>query len=81
MYQKAKSFKLELPDGVLAYRLLKSANLSPEHEQLARATLTSLTLDKMKEHLKKIFSDVSSAPLSTSVKVEPTYEASHENYT
>ena len=43
LYQKAKNFKFELPDGVLAYRLLKSANLSSEHEQLARATLPALT--------------------------------------
>ena len=32
LYQKAKGFELALPDGVLAYRLLKSANLSSEHE-------------------------------------------------
>ena len=31
LYQKAKNFKLELPDGVLAYRLLRSANLSDTH--------------------------------------------------
>ena len=80
LYQKAKNFKLELPDGVLAYRLLKSANLSSEHEKLARATLADLTYDKMKAQLKKIFSDNSSSPTSTSMKIEPTYETTHENY-
>ena len=79
LYQKAKNFKFELPDGVLAYRLLKSANLSSEHEQLARATLPSLTYANMKSQLKKIFNDsapsVPSVPVS--VKIEPTYNANH----
>ena len=39
MYHKLKQHKMELPDGVLAYRLLKSAHLSEQHEQLARANI------------------------------------------
>ena len=79
LYQKAKNFKLELPDGVLAYRLLRSANLSDTHVQLARATLPSLTYNNMQQQLKKIFSDgsVQSSSLA-SVKIEPTYESSHQ---
>lgn len=78
LYQKAKHFKLDLPDGVLAYRLLRSANLSDTHAQLARATLPSLTYNNMQQQLKKIFSDgtVQSKPLA-SVKIEPTFESSH----
>ena len=34
---------MELPDRVLAYRVLKSANLSTENEKLARATIKELT--------------------------------------
>ena len=48
MHHKLKQHKMELPDGVLAYRLLKSAHLSEKHEQLARPTLTELTCDNMK---------------------------------
>ena len=76
LYQKAKNFKFELPDGVLAYRLLKSANLSSEHEQLARATLPSLTYANMKNQLKKIF-DNNSTSVPVSVKIEPTYNTTH----
>ena len=45
---------MELPDGVLAYRLLKSANISKEKQQLARATLTELTFTNMRKQLKAI---------------------------
>ena len=78
LYQKAKNFTLVLPDGVLAYRLLKSANLSSEHEQLAKATLPSLTYANMKKQLKKIFNDVSTSSLPISVKVEPAYKSTHD---
>ena len=78
LYQKAKNFTLVLPDGVLAYRLLKSANLSSEHEQLAKATLPSLTYANMKKQLKKIFNDVSTASSPISVKVEPAYNSTHD---
>ena len=76
LYQKAKNFSFVLPDGVLAYRLLKSANLSSEHEQLARATLPSLTYDNMKNQLKKIFNN-NSTSVPVSVKIEPTYNTTH----
>ena len=42
LYNKLKVYQMELPDGVLAYRVLKSANLSEENEKLARATITTL---------------------------------------
>ena len=74
LYQKAKHYKLELPDGVLAYRLIRSANLSDAHQQLARATLPSLTYANMQTQLKKIFTDSSSQGVPSArvaVKVEP----------
>ena len=77
MYHKLKQHKLELPDGVLAYRLLKSAHLSEQHEQLARATLTELTYDNMKGQLKKVFGDPASledVSHMPSVKVEPVLQ-------
>ena len=41
----------------LAYHLLKSANLSETHEQLARVTIKELKYDEMQLQLKKIFGD------------------------
>ena len=35
LYNKLKVYQMELPDGVPAYRVLKSANLSEENEKLA----------------------------------------------
>ena len=46
-------------DDVLAYRLLKSANLSNYHEELIKATIPDLEFDIMTYQLKKTFSDAS----------------------
>ena len=40
---KVKVYNIELPDAVMAYRLLESANLQPSKSELIRATITSLT--------------------------------------
>ena len=40
---------------ILAYRLLKSANLEDTQEQLIRATVKELTYDAMQLQLKNIF--------------------------
>ena len=55
LYNKAKHHKIELPEGVLAYRFLNSANISSHHKQLGRATLPELSYQSMKDQLKKIF--------------------------
>ena len=47
LYNKLKVYQMELPDGVLAYRVLKSANLFEENEKLAQATITTLTYESM----------------------------------
>ena len=39
---------MELPTGVLAYRLLKSVDISDDKQQLARATMLNFTYDDMK---------------------------------
>ena len=51
---KLREFQITLPKPVLAYRALKSANLSPENERLIRATINNLTLYDMAQQLKKI---------------------------
>ena len=51
--------KTPYDDGVLAYRLLKQANLTKDQEILAIATVkTDLTFDQMKDSLKRAFGDV-----------------------
>ena len=56
---KLKEHSIELPDAVLAYRLLNSANIGTEKEQLARATISKLTYVNMKDQLRKIFDETS----------------------
>ena len=77
LYEVIKKYKMELPDRVLAYRLLKSANTSKEKQQLARATLTELTFDNMRKQLKAIHesaSDLYDIQTELPIKVEPVYE-------
>ena len=53
-----KSHKLKnetLSDDLLAYRLLKAANLQERDEQLVKATVSKLTYREVKDQLKKIF--------------------------
>ena len=60
--------------------LLKSANISQEKEQLARATLTELTYAGMKKQLEKIFDETgvgsSNTIQSGNIKIEPVFQAS-----
>ena len=55
-YNKLKQFKMDLPEGVKAFFLLKAANLSSETEKLARA-VSKLEYKDMRDHLMKIFGD------------------------
>ena len=65
-YNKTKSYGTTMSEDILAYRLLKSANLSEQHEQLAKATASDLKSDVMKDQLKKIFGDLSCIPPTSS---------------
>ena len=60
LHNKAKSHKMEILDGVLAYRLLNSANLSEQHKQLVGATVSEIKYSIMKEQLKKVFTNAAS---------------------
>ena len=50
-----------MSSDILAYRLLKSANLEDTPEQFIRATVKELTYDDMQLQLKKIFGDLAKA--------------------
>ena len=70
---KLKDFKITVPEPILAYRVLKSANLKPEDERLIKATVSELTLAKMSEQLKKVMRGY-----DTSVKKYPAVQVKNE---
>ena len=61
-YNKTKSYGTVMTEDVLAYRLLKSANLPESQQQLAKATILELKYENMKTQLKKIHGCKSSIP-------------------
>ena len=61
---------MELPTGVLAYKVLKNANLSNEKQQLIRATVVSLTYENMKKQLKAIFDSSTSSQSSGGIDIK-----------
>lgn len=65
-----KSHGMELPDAVLAFRLLESANISDIHFQLAMTTTGDITFESVRETLRKIFGSVMMDERVSSVKPE-----------
>ena len=55
-YNRIKTFGMTLPDGVLAYYLLKCANLTDEQANICRATCTKLTYQDMRAQIEKVTS-------------------------
>ena len=53
-YYDGQRYEMTLPSGVFVYQVLKSNNLTPEKQQLARATITELTYQNMKKQFKAI---------------------------
>ena len=68
MTAQLKLHKIILPEPVLAYRVLRCANLTDDHEKLIRATVSELTLKSMAFQLKKI-----SEPAVVQVKNEDVW--------
>ena len=50
---KVKNYGTEMSDNILAYCLLKNANLKQSKEQLIKAIISDLCYNLMKERLKK----------------------------
>ena len=82
-YNKAKLYDMNVNDGVLAHRFLKSSNVSEHHQQLVKATLTEMTYTNMKKQLSKVFMETGSSNMMDRsnayvppVKLEPVYAAS-----
>ena len=55
LHNKARGYKMEIHDGVLAYRLLNNATILESHKQLIRVTLPDLRYATMKEQLIRVF--------------------------
>ena len=54
LHNKLKYYKLVYPDAAVAYRLLESANLSKEKNELIRTTVTKLEYNLIKIQLRKL---------------------------
>ena len=58
LHHKILQYNIKLPEPVLAYRVLKvPTNISPEKEQLARATITEFKYEAMRKQIFKIFDE------------------------
>ena len=74
-YKNIRKNEMELPTGLLGCRLLKSAEISEDKHQSARATLTSFSDECMKSELKAIYDNLSQEISSLLLKVEPVFES------
>ena len=69
-YHKANECGGDLPDAVVACRLLKSCNLSDMHFQLALSTTPKVTFEEMRNTLKRLFAE--SGKMLAASKPDPT---------
>ena len=68
---------MDLPTGVLAYRLLRSVEISEDKQQLAKPAISSFTYDDTKMELKAIYDNLSTNKIkesTTEIKVKPNNE-------
>ena len=82
-YAKIKEKQMELPDGVLAYRLLKSANISEIKQTMVRTSIGKLGVDDVKKQLKAV-NDTTLSGLAKDfqglgIKHEPAYIGEYED--
>ena len=61
---KLKDFNILLSEPVLAFRALKSANITKDNQKLVKATVSELTLSSMSKQLQKIMHEHSSSDSS-----------------
>ena len=75
-WNKTKSNGTALSENVLAYRLLRSANLTRHDEQLVIATIGEFNFNNMKEQLQKVVTGIGNRSnldfTNISIKEEPT---------
>ena len=84
-YQRLKKHKIELPDCVLACKLLSCAGLDERDKKLVLSATADLKLATMKTSLRRIFASVLSGTSSSldssspTVKEEPCFSTSSES--
>ena len=66
MTAQLKDHDILLPEPVLAYRALRSANLTDDYEKLVKATVNELTFKGMSTQLKKVMLGTSKNPVTDS---------------
>ena len=82
LVQQLKSYAIELPEVVLAYRAMKSANISPENEKIVRATVSEIKLTSLMNQLQKVVGIEKSSEInrncdSIKIKTEPDVNYAH----
>lgn len=87
-YNLCKKHKMELPDAVLSFKLLDSANLSARDRRLVLTAASDLKYATMKSSLKRIFGDSrtacdsdNSGATGISVKQESAFYTKNTRYT
>lgn len=72
-YNKIKTFDMSLPEGVLAYYLLKCANISDDLGNMCKATCTDLTYKNMRTQIEKVTSNVTNDEKVESFEIQPQF--------
>ena len=70
---KISKLDMKLPEGVLAYRFLHSANLSDEQMNLCRATMTEFKYKEMKQKILNLYGDKVQNTIQQKIKEEPVF--------
>ena len=76
LYEKAKTHKMELPDAILAYKLLENAALDTRERQMALTASQELKYESIKSAMRRIFGDCERQVVGTNsseIKEEPVY--------
>ena len=77
LYNKMKSYGIQMSENVLAYQLLKSANSPELHKQMVKGTITNLKFNLMKDQLKKMFRESLPSIEKCPIKAEDTFHTQH----
>ena len=71
LYNKTKFYVTQMSENILAYRLLKSANLPEPRKQMVKGTISYLKFNLMKDQLKKTFGkslpSIEKCPIKTGI--------------
>ena len=62
LYQKMMQYEMKLPDAVLTFKLLDSADITDDEHKLALTVCIDLNFERMKSALKRLFSKSSLNP-------------------